>query len=359
MASISPKPSKRHPDAHKVRYRFPDGRAGAATFINRAGAERFVRTVDDHGLAEALRLLGLPTEPRPTPSGMTVDEAIERYIKQKPSEATRKTYRGRTRVHIKPTLGSVRINKLTTEQVQQWLNTQTCSSATTALAWGLLFSSLEMAFRKGEIRVNPARKASHTYPEGVRLPRTVRKKAPVFLGRKDEYPLVLKAIPERHRVMVEFLAETGCRLGEALALTPADVNLSTGKVHFGKSFSKGRLGTTKTEGSDRRIRVAQSVLDKLDLSGEYVFPNQVGKMIHADSWRSDVWQPAMEKSGLPKHRRPRIHDLRHSHASWLLDAGVSLPAIQQRLGHSDVMTTLGIYGHAATGSEDAILAALA
>src|ERR1700739_4506606 len=52
------------------------------------------------------------------------------------------------------------------------------------------------------------------------------------------------------------------------------------------------------------------------------------------------------------------HDLHHAHATWLLDAGVSLPAIHKRLGHAEVMTTLGMYGHPATDSEDRILAAL-
>ena len=55
-----------------------------------------------------------------------------------------------------------------------------------------------------------------------------------------------------------------------------------------------------------------------------------------------------------------LSDLRrkNTHASWLLDAGLSLPAIQKRLGHADVMTTLRMYGHPATDSEDKILAAL-
>lgn len=360
MSSIHPSPSRRFPDGQKVRYRFPDGRAGATNFETLAGAERFVRIEADFGLVEALRMIDRSEGPqRVTSTGMTVTQCIDRYIEQKPSAATRKTYTGRAKKHVKPTLGSIRVNKLTVEQVQAWANSRTCSSTTTGHAWGLLFSSLEMAFRKGEIHINPARKAMSTFPEGVQLPRTLGgRKPPVFLDRKDEYPLVLGAVPEYHRTMVEFIAESGCRLGEALGLASADVNAKTGKVHFCKSFSKGVLGTTKTRASDRTIAVSRRVLDQLDLSHELVFPNHKGNHIHPDSFRSDVWVPAMKKTGLPAHRRPTIHDLRHSHASWLFDKGLPPHAIQERLGHSDVTTTLSIYGHPASNVEERILAAL-
>lgn len=46
-------------------------------------------------------------------------------------------------------------------------------------------------------------------------------------------------------------------------------------------------------------------------------------------------------------RRPRIHDLRHTHVSWLIAAGVPLPAIQRRLGHESITTTIDRYGHLA------------
>lgn len=358
MPSIHPHPSKRFPDGQKVRYRFEDGRAGSSNLSCLADAERFVRLIADYGLLEALAMVDKPIESkRSISSGLTVGECISRYVEQKPNARTRKTYAGRAKTHILPVLGSIRINKLTAEHIQIWVNAKTCSSTTTELAWALLFSSLEMAHRKGEIRINPAHKATKTFREGIQITRNLAgRKPPVFLDRKEEYPLVVAAVPERHRVLVEFLAETGCRIGEALALTPADVNLRTGKVHFCKTFSKSELGSPKTRKSDRTIGVRPSVLEKLDLSGEFIFPNQVGNRIHADSFRSDVWVPAMEK--FPKHRRPTFHDLRHSHASWLLDKGMPPHAVQERLGHSDVTTTLSIYGHVAKDAEDRILATL-
>jgi integrase len=104
------------------------------------------------------------------------------------------------------------------------------------------------------------------------------------------------------------------------------------------------VGTTKTEESERTIRVRQELLERLDLSGRYAFMNEDREPVKGDSFRTNQWLLAMERTGLPPHRQPRIHDLRHTHASWQLDVGISLPAIQKRLGHGDVMTTLRVLG---------------
>ena len=84
-----------------------------------------------------------------------------------------------------------------------------------------------------------------------------------------------------------------------------------------------------------------------------------GAAINADSFRRNVWIPAIVKSGLPKHRRPGLHDLRHTHASRLIDAGIPIVAVSKRLGHSNVSITLSTYAHVAGDADERILAALA
>jgi len=367
MASVHPSASKRFPEAHKVRYRFDDGPSGATNFPDRAQAEQFVRMIGDYGLPEALRRINQPMQPKRLASGPTVNECLERYIAQRPNPDTRDKYRRTARLHISPTLGKIRINKLTTEDVQLWLNSLPGTGHYVEHVHMVLKVALAAAVARGEIQTNPARKSSRVAQHGVQLPRTSSKKDPVFLDG-DEYALVLKAIPARYQTFVEFLADTGCRLGEATALTPADVNLDTGKVRLNKSYSRRSagdggsrpftVGTTKTKKSEREISAPQRLLERLDLSGEFVFTNSDRGPINGDSFRCNVWIPAVKASGLKSHRQPRIHDLRHTHASLLIDAGVSLPAVQKRLGHADVMTTLAMYGHPAADSEERILEAL-
>ncbi len=365
MASIAAQASKRFPDGQKVRYRHPDGSAGALTFPDRRSAEKFVALIDALGVTEALERVGR-TAPQPVaPTSPTVAATLERYAATRPSLDTANKYRIIARRTINPVLGDVPVTELTVDDVQSWLNGLTIAGRSIQQAHMVLKASLSAAVDRGELAVNPARKASRSGGSGVRLPRRQPGKQAVFLSR-DEAALVLAAMPERHRVLIEFLLATGCRIGEALALTPADIGAGT--VTFNKSYSRRadadgnrpfELGAAKTEASERTIAVSREVLDKLDLSGALVFTNDTSSAINADSFRKNVWIPAMVKSGLPKHRRPGLHDLRHTHASRLIDAGIPIVAVSKRLGHTNVSITLSTYAHVAGDADERILAALA
>jgi integrase len=60
--------------------------------------------------------------------------------------------------------------------------------------------------------------------------------------------------------------------------------------------------------------------------------------------RRSVWYPAIIRAEIAAPR-PRLHDLRHTCASWMIAAGVPLPVIQQHLGHESINTTVNLYGH--------------
>jgi integrase len=83
-------------------------------------------------------------------------------------------------------------------------------------------------------------------------------------------------------------------------------------------------------------------------------------VVSHQNFYSRVWQPTVEAvndektlAPLGLHsigKKPRVHDLRHSHASWLIAAGLPLPVIQRRLGHESITTTVDRYGHLAGGA---------
>ena len=77
-------------------------------------------------------------------------------------------------------------------------------------------------------------------------------------------------------------------------------------------------------------------------------------MFHAHRWKPAL--DAANAAGLTK--RPRVHDLRHTHASWLIAWKVPLPVIQARLGHESITTTVDRYGHSLESSDDEVLAAV-
>ena len=101
------------------------------------------------------------------------------------------------------------------------------------------------------------------------------------------------------------------------------------------------------------VDVAASTLGNLDLAGEWVFTNSgrgwrggPSDPVRAQNFHSNAWGPALAKAtekGLTK--KPRVHDLRHTNASWLIQAGVPLTVIQRHLGHESIQTTSDRYGH--------------
>lgn len=355
MASIKNYTAKDGSETWRVRYRL-QGRSCSKTFANQQSAETFGEMVDRWGPEQALAFIKQPTTPRV--KSITVGESIERFIALR-TGSTHKSYRNLSRRHIIPALGATPVNKLTPELVQLWMLGLTLSPGTVTLLHSILSGALAQSVSRGEIATNPAARWSKTNQTGVRLPRSRSVVTPIFLT-DEEYEIVLSAIPDHYETLVEFLYNTGCRIGEACALKPADVNLHTGKVHFHGTVASDEegnmvIGATKTESSDREIAVPRRVLNQLDLTQEFVFTTRNGGMLTPDHFRCGAWRKAMTHTGLPKHRTPRIHDLRHTHASRLLNAGISIHAVKERLGHSDIMTTLRTYGHAAGDSESRIL----
>jgi len=189
-----------------------------------------------------------------------------------------------------------------------------------------------------------------------------------FLER-DQYRALLREIPEGWRPLVEFLFASGARWSEAMALRPGDIDRVRGTVRITKASKRGpyRIGPPKTKKSVRTINVSMGVLNKLDYTHEWLFTNPgqgsggpgekrrgARGPVRAPNFRTNVWNPAVARTWpavddhgdlIPDPLRPRIHDLRHTCASWLIQAGRPLPAVQAHLGHESILTTVGVYGH--------------
>jgi integrase len=275
-------------------------------------------------------------------------------------------------------LVDVPLTALSRDDIVRWLGvmeelmeTDGVSGKTVGNKHGFLAGALNQAVRDGKINGNPC--------DGSNLPRWDREEM-VFLER-DEFRLLLSEVTTYWKPLVEFLVSSGCRWSEATALKPSAVNLTAGTVRITKAWKTGqggyKLGVPKTKMSVRTINVPARVLRQLDLTGEWVFTNSGrGKgqfsdgMIRDDhgpvrihSFSPNVWAPAIaraQEQGLTK--KPRVHDLRHTCASWLIQAGRPLPAVQAHLGHESITTTIKNYTHldrsSGQGNADAIDAML-
>jgi len=89
---------------------------------------------------------------------------------------------------------------------------------------------------------------------------------------------------------------------------------------------------------------------------EYLFVRPMGGPLQRDKFRQQVIRPALRAAGLSETLR--TYDLRHSHASLLIDRGANVLAVAQRMGHSDPSITLRVYGHLFAGVQESLTAEL-
>jgi len=152
----------------------------------------------------------------------------------------------------------------------------------------------------------------------------------------DELAAVLAACGEKSRLFFRTVAETGCRASEALGLTPQ--RIGDGTVTFAQQLARDHsLRPLKTRQSKRTIEITRGLAAELRLAGddERVFP----RLNHREIER--LWSVALRRAALDG-ARPVIHDLRHTHASRLIAAGVDPVEVAKRLGDR-VETVLRVY----------------
>ena len=325
-----------------------NGKQTSSSFNDHAEAVRFQELANKTSPAKAVEVWAATT---PSADGFTVASWCTHHVDHLTgvNEATRIRYRRYIVNDIASSkIGPLPLSALTNADVAQWLNSLTGAAKTAANKHGFLAGTLNAAVRAKHLSANPC--------DGNRM----RRDAPsemVFLTH-EEFALLHSCVSEHWQPLVEFLVASGARFGEATALKPGDINLAEGTVDIRRAWryvvGEGfQLGPPKTKRSVRTIDVAATTLAKLDLTGEWVFTNSGRSTnggpddpVRGPNFYSNVWVPALAKAkekGMTK--KPRVHDLRHTNASWLIQAGVPLTVIQRHLGHESIQTTSDRYGH--------------
>lgn len=354
MSSIHEQRNRNH-TTYRVLWR-QDGRQQSLSFATLPFAERFKTLLDNHGPEEAIRVIESEEAHRSVP---TVSEWMETYIGSLTGvqPATLSRYRTYLSRDVTPAFGQLPITAVTEHTIAKWVQEMTGSGKTAANKHGFVSAAFASAVKAGLINGNPC--------EGRRLPNT-RVDEMVFLD-PEEFQLLRSQIPlDRWKNLASWLVMTGMRFSEATALTPADIDVKrmTCRINKAWKYSTTRaglqIGPPKTQKSRRTISLPEAALDVVDLTApEYLFTNGVGSPVRAQQYYGDAWKPARDaarQAGLQKH--PRVHDLRHTCASWMIAAGVPLPVIQGHLGHESIVTTIGTYGHLDRRSADTAAAAI-
>jgi integrase len=221
--------------------------------------------------------------------------------------------------------------------------------------------SLKHAMRWGLVYRNVA--------EGVDPPRHIRPEIkPPTAGQV--WQILSLSEKTSHNAAIYFMAFTGCRRGEALGLKWPDVDLDNGKVSIQHSLQrlKGQglqLQPPKSVKSRRSIALdvdtiqmlrkhrGGQLLEQVRLDGAYedrgfVFPGPLGGPLDP-SVLTRTFEKLVKKAGF---HDIRLHDLRHFHATLMLQQGANPKVVQERLGHSSFSVTMDTYSHVVPGLQE-------
>jgi integrase len=176
----------------------------------------------------------------------------------------------------------------------------------------------------------------------------------------DEVKRLLKVLEgDRLYAFYALIATTGLRKGEALAIQKSSLDLDNGTLIVRHSlahiYGKGlTLMEPKSEKSRRELALPAFTVDLLrrhlavySLTSDFVFATNHGTPFSPRNILRH-FKLKLAEAGLPQ--ATRIHDLRHSFISWLIQSGQDIKTIQAVAGHSQIQVTLAVYGHLMPGA---------
>ncbi len=295
--------------------------------------------------------------------GTWMDAWFENVAKIKVRPSSHQTYRGYIDNHIKPNIGNISLEKLTTMELQKLYRKLSTSgrverieaekqpkglSAKTVRNINQVISSaMDLAVAQKIILENPTNACS--------LPRVEHKEMQTISAEQ------LQAFLEeakRSGVYEMYYIElsTGLRRGELLGLKWEDIDMNQGIIRVRRQISRidGKIveAPLKTKNSYRAVTVSPQAVEVLKsqkekTNDEYVFPSPNGGPISPDSV-NNMLHRVLDRAGIP---RVRFHDMRHTFATLALQNGVDIKTVSGMLGHFSAGFTLDTYAHVTTSAQ--------
>jgi integrase len=287
---------------------------------------------------------------------------METYVKAHCKERTSHLYAQMFRVHLLPRLGQKDLSAITREDVKKLVYTLLAQGKSRNTVKSVLTPLREMfnhAIEDGHLDHNPAMRILRR----SRAEEGEQKEKATFLTR-EELGLLLRVGQEHFPAAYPFislLARTGVRFGEAIALQWSNIDFANRFIEIRRTWSNGRFSTPKPN-KFRRVDMSTQLTETLKSLlverkketlrkgwGEvppWVFISENGTHLFPSNFRERVWYKLLSKAGL---RHIRIHDLRHTFASLLIQNGESLAYVKEQLGHHSIQITVDTYGHLVPG----------
>lgn len=297
------------------------------------------------------------------PMQMTFGELLEKYFEHKKGRIRESSYydiENKISTNIVPFFSQKKICEIQPSTVVEWQNKLMHLSYTYRKDLnGLLSSILSYGVRYHKITSNVVKDAER--------PRRLERKKEMLFWTPEEFASAISEVKgDVYRVFFTFLYFTGCREGEAFALSWQDIDLVKKRVNINKSLTRKahdgdksyKIGPPKNDASYRRIPMPDSLCRIL---AEYKEQCEDGRFVFGGDKplsSSTCERRLTAAASLANVKRIRIHDLRHSCATLLVHNKVSIVTISRHLGHSDVTQTLNTYSHAFPDDNDELVEVL-
>ena len=285
-----------------------------------------------------------------------ITQWLENYLPN--IEATTRThYKDAIRLHIIPDIGHIALKDLKTTVIQGWVNDLHQKKNLSPKSVRNIYLNVKAALSKAVV----LRMLPYNPCEGVVLPKAQKYKATIYTVKEMNHMLELAKGSDVY-IPILLASNLGLRRGEVLALRWEHIDFKEGIVHIRENrviTDEGAITKTpKSAAGIRDITVGSRVLAELkQAQNQYnlnklamglafkdsglVFSREDGGAYRPESL-TKMWRRFLQKHEL---KDIRFHDLRHSCATALLEAGVDPKTVQTRLGHSDITMTLNIYAH--------------
>ena len=301
--------------------------------------------------------------------GSYADKWLKDYARVECKTSTAEGYEGVIEQYLRPRFGNRPLDQIKRDDIKAMINAlieKELSRNTVRNALCVIRGIFNEAIEAGIVEVNPAarlgrftRTAKTTEVKGISL---TPSEAEQFLQAARDI------CPEYHPLFLMAL-RAGLRRGELVAVQWGDIQFGKDEQDANRyivvqhNYVRREHTTTKSKKS-RRVdmsrelrralielrdkRLLESFLKgRTDISDELVFLSPDGAILDPDNLYHRYFQPVLTKAGL---RKIRLHDLRHTFGSLLIQSGASIVYVKEQMGHSSIQVTVDTYGHLIPGA---------
>ena len=265
------------------------------------------------------------------------------------------------RLHILPFFDNIEINKINSYMIREWQNEmlekenekgKPFSENSKSNIYAALKSMFNWAAKYQGLDENPCKNLGAF---GSKKNRSEMK-----IWSVDDFNKFINLLEIKNKekdgkytdsiIIFKILFWTGLRIGEVLALTFYDIDLKEKFIDVNKTISyinkKDYITTPKTLGSVRKVILPENLILDLKLYFSKFEKQKISKTERIFNLKKSQLRYILEKYSIQAEvEKIRLHDFRHSHASYLLFIQADITAISKRLGHDNLQTTINTYSH--------------